>query len=863
MDLDDPQRQLRAADPAWTPTLTPTLSPTLRAAVPWALGPGNMDVSRTRDSALLFGAHLRRLRVRAGLTQEALAERAGLTVDAIGALEQGVRRYPYPHTVRVLIEALHLGAEDGLLLVRAASRPRSAAPLQVEVADLGAEHALAAPLSGLIGREQECEEVGHLVDTWRLVTLVGPGGVGKTRLALAVAAAHAGPSQAIGLAAVRDSALVLPSIAHALGVHETAGKPVRPALVAHLAHRDLLLMLDNLEQVVYIGPEIALLLVDCPSLRILATSRAVLHVSGEHVYQVPPLRAPDDPLLPPECLLQFAAVQLFVDRARAVDARFDLTAENARSVAEICQRLDGQPLAIELAAARVRLLPPPTLLRRLEHHLPLLVGGPRDVPARQQTLRATLAWSHDLLGPVERRLFARLAVFAGDWSLEAAEAVCAGGGVAVGAVLDVLGSLVDQSLVRPTDAPEGELRFGLLATVREYALEQMEAGSEAESVRVAHAAYVDRFADGVIAEVRATGNTDVLVRLASERAELRAALDWLTERGELEAALRLAGAAAWLWVAEGGLTEGRERLARLLAAAPEPTSARTSALLGAAMLAWGQGEYPAQERLAGEALLLARAKADDVAIAEALSALGAAAFQRGAYDDARLLLEEALSLFRASDQRLGITWTLMRLAAVARDRGAFGEAEHLYDEALQLRRAASDRTGVAHILSNLGWLAFYAGDRARARAMQEESLAIRRAGDNPREIAISLMALARVAVADGDQPSARARLREGVPLLLEVGDRWGIALCLETTAGLLVRSDPARALYLAGAAEALRVAIARPLPPAERPIVDAWLEEARRALGAAGSDALAAGAAAPLAAVTEGLDTDLRGPPPD
>jgi tetratricopeptide (TPR) repeat protein len=203
----------------------------------------------------------------------------------------------------------------------------------------------------------------------------------------------------------------------------------------------------------------------------------------------------------------------------------------------------------------------------------------------------------------------------------------------------------------------------------------------------------------------------------------------------------------------------------------------------------------------------------------------------------------------------------MRLAAVARDRGAFGEAERLYDEALHLRRAAGDRTGVAHVLSNLGWLAFYARDHARARALQEESLAIRRAGDDPREIAISLMALARVAVADGDQPAARDHLREGLPLLREVGDRWGIALCLEATAGLLARSDPARALYLAGAADALRVAIARPLPPSEHPIVDAWLEEARRALGAAGSDALAAGAAAPLAAVVAGLDADLGGPP--
>jgi tetratricopeptide (TPR) repeat protein len=405
----------------------------------------------------------------------------------------------------------------------------------------------------------------------------------------------------------------------------------------------------------------------------------------------------------------------------------------------------------------------------------------------------------------------------------------------------------------------------MLETMREFALDLLQTSGELEVLHARHAAYLLQMAGQVITALKDSGHTDAIVGLGRERDNLRAALAWLASLGDQQPALRLAAAAAWVWMAEGQVAEGREQLTRLLALTPEPTPARATALLSAAMLAWGQGDYQMQERLARESLAIAQAEGLPEETAEALSTLGAAAFQRGEYDTARGLLVESLDRFRGLGQRLGIGWALMRLASVARDQGQFAEAERLYEEALALRRAAGDRTGVAHILSNLSWLALYAGAHARARTLQEESLVIRREGGDRREVAMSLIVLARIALAQGARTAAWAPLQEGIDLCRAIGDRWAIALALEALAGLIAMNQPASALRLAGAAATLRAAIGRPMPAPERPIVEAWLEPAWRALGEAATAAWAAGASMPLDSIAQQLliefDTAAACPP--
>jgi predicted ATPase len=696
---------------------------------------------------------------------------------------------------------------------------------------------LPAELTPLVGRGHHLEQVVELLQgAARLVTLTGAGGSGKTRLALAASAVLAQrgamPACLVSLATVRDPMLVPSAVAAALGLREPAngGQRIEVVLLDYLRDQQLLLLLDNLEQVLGAAPLIAELLRNAPGLRVLATSRVPLRVYGEHEFRVPPLRLPPPGASPPE-ILASEAVDLFVQRARAARADFRPAPDQVVLLARICANLDGLPLAIELAAARVRHLPLPVLLDRLANRLELLDHGPGDMPARQRTLRAALDWSYELLPAARQRLLQRLGVFVGGCTLEAVCVVCAD---SVDDIEEGVWELVDHALLEvahdPADAT-AEPRFQMLETVREYALAQLAARGEAELVRTKHAAYLVRWAEQLLTTVKTNGRTDAIACLGRERDNLRAALDWLTDQSDLQLALHLAAADAWLWQADGQVGEGRERLDRLLAAAPEPTPARAAALLSAADLAWSHGEYQHQERLARESLAIARAEALPNETAEGLSTLGAAAFQRGDYDAARELLAQSLGLFRTLGRQLGVSWTLMRLGSVARDQGLFAEAEHLYAEALMLRRAAGDQSGVAHILSNLSWLALYMGEFSRARALQEESLVIRRGIGDRREIAMSLVVLARIALAEGTRAAAWVPLREGLDVCRSVGDRWAIALALEALAGLLATGQPARAMRLAGAAGALRAVIGRPVPAPELPIVESWLEPARRALG--------------------------------
>jgi predicted ATPase/DNA-binding XRE family transcriptional regulator len=440
----------------------------------------------SEERATTFGARLRSLREGAGLSREELASRAGLTAKGIGALERGERKRPYPHTVRSLADALELTGVERDAFVDAAPR-RTGMAFTTTVESVEPTPTLPMPPTPIIGREQDAAKVRSLLegDGARLVTLTGPGGVGKTRLALEVSGRvrdrFPEGVALVALAPVGDPTLLLPTVAQVLGLREAGGRSARELLHGYLKERRLLLLLDNFEHLLAAAPEVAALLASCPSLKVLATSRAPLRLRGEQEYPVEPLPVPDLSRVPtPGDVEGVPSVRLLVERAREASPGFGLTQQNAAALAAICRRLDGLPLALELVAARLKLLPPTALLARLDAALPLLSGGPRDLPERQRTMQNTVAWSYDLLGPGEQTLFGRLAVFAGGFELPAAEAV--GGD----AVLEGLSALLENSLVRPDVRPPGgdaEPRFTMLETVRAYGLERLAASGEEEEVR--------------------------------------------------------------------------------------------------------------------------------------------------------------------------------------------------------------------------------------------------------------------------------------------------------------------------------------------------------------------------------------------
>ena len=474
-----------------------------------------------------FGARLRRLREAAGLTQEQLASKAGLTPKAISVLERGERKRPYPHTVRALADAL--GLSDGERAPLFASVPgRAAAPTPSTTTS--APSTLPAPPTQLVGREREVEAASDILRRrqTRLLTLTGPGGVGKTRLALEVVrrAAEDFPDGTafVALAPLGDADLVVSTLCRTLGLREAGGRSPRDTLHAYLSDRELLLVLDNFEHVMGAAPEVSGLLSSCPGLCVLVTSRAPLRLRGERECLVPPLAVPDPSHAPDvETVNGALAARLFLDRAREVSSTFLLTRKNAASVAAICWRLAGLPLALELAAAQARFLGPTELLSRLDRVLQS--GGARDLPERQRTLHATLDWSHDLLSEEEQTLFQRLSVFSGGFTLETAEAVGAYGQVGIEDVLGLLGRLVEQSLVRvEPGADGGEVRYGMLEPVRQYALEKLEESGEDERTRARHAAYFGDLAVRAGPELKLEDQAVRLERLASEHDNLRAAL---------------------------------------------------------------------------------------------------------------------------------------------------------------------------------------------------------------------------------------------------------------------------------------------------------------------------------------------------
>ena len=714
--------------------------------------------------ATSFGDLLRRFRLAAGLTQEELAERAGLSRRGITDLERGARTTPRRETLGLLANALGLGGSDRDTFV-ATARRRSCAPAASPLQTLDTQrHNLPIQPTALLGREQEVAAACALLhrDDVRLVTLTGPGGIGKTCLAVEVAAELLDdfPDGVwfVRLSGLTDPALVVPTVAQTLGLREQGSQPFAEILRQHLRHRRLLLVLDNFEQVAAAAPEVAALLAAAPRLSVLVTSRVTLHLRGERDYPLAPLPLPDpDHLPPPERLAQYAAVALFVERAQAARPDFQLTGANAPAIAEICARLDGLPLALELAATRVKLLPPDALLGRLSSRLQVLTDGPRDLEERQRTLRATLAWSVDLLTPQERILFRRLAVFVGGCTLEAAETVCAapaGAEPLTVGLLNGLGALVDQSLVQQHEEG-GQPRVGMLHVVREFALEQLDQSGDAVAIQHAHAAYYTVLGEEAEPHLWGAGQQlEWMRRLEGEHDNLRAALGWLRGHGEVPSAVRLAVAIGRFWFFRGHYEEGARWLESLLASpgATDPAIDPTlhgRALFRAGILVWMRGDAPRLGQLAEEALARARAAGDVEGSALAWQLYAFATALEGQLDQAAEYANHAVAAARQAGVRRTLALELYSLGHVLLMQGELERAQAAAAEGLGLGRAQGDEVGAVLCLEVLSAVACRQGDAAGGRRHAVEALALSQEVEFFSGLAVSLLLLAGVAALSG------------------------------------------------------------------------------------------------------------------
>ena len=733
--------------------------------------------------------------------------------------------------------------------------------------------------TSFIGREREIAAIEALLAKTRLLTLTGSGGSGKTRLSLHAAAdvvdQYPDGAWFVELASLAEPSRVPQTVATVLGLMEEPGKPMTEALVAHLDAKRVLLILDNCEHLLDACAKLADALVRrCAGVTILASSREALGIAGEQTYRVPSLSLPDRSGVPtPQTLSMYESVRLFIDRALLVRRDFEVTNRNAPALASLCHHVDGIPLAIELAAARVRSLSVEEIDRRLDQRFRLLTGGSRTALPRHQTLRALIDWSYDLLQDPERRLLQRLSVFVGGWTLEGAEAVCAGGIVDKGEILDLLTSLIDKNLV-VADQSDSHLRYRLLETVRQYAQDRLGEGGDGDELLERHLDCFLALAEELEPKLLGAEQTECLQRLEEEHENLRASLDYGLVASGPGVGLRLCGALQRFWSTRGHLVEGQEWCVRALErpGAEQPTLERAKVLTAAGSLANFQGDYALARAWHTESLTIRRQLGDRTGMAASLGNLGGVALDQSDYALAWALTEECLAISRELGHREFIEIALGNLASVARQRGDHSTARTLNEESMAIAREQGDRGGVAASLNNLGMIALDQGDLATARANFEESLGITRATGGFRGITAALSGLGQVALGEGDLVGTRARYEESLAIgrksgdgrriadslrnlgnvarlqrdylaarmlyaeslaiTRKQGDKDAIANSLAELAEMAVdRSDFPVAAGIWGAVERLREDVGSPMSPSEKPRYDGIVMSARAALG--------------------------------
>jgi predicted ATPase len=726
-----------------------------------------------------------------------------------------------------------LSRPEHVFQVTAPDLPSEFSPLKT----LEGQHSsLPAQPTPLVGRDRELDEVLALLRSpaVRLLTLTGPGGTGKTRLGLQAATELTDEFEDgvffVALAAIADVALVAPTIARALGLAEGSNQPPEELLEGYLRDRQTLLVLDNFEHILASAALLDALLSAASGLKVLATSRTPLGLYGEHEYPVPPLSLPVPGSLPsPDRLARYEAVRLFVERARAVRPDFSLTEENAGAVAEICKRLDGLPLAIELAAARIKLLPPQAMLSRLGNRLKLLTSGARNLPERQRTLRNTIEWSHELLEEGEKALFATLAVFSGGSTLEATEAVCdPEGGLPVD-VLEGISSLLDRSLLRQEEGPEGEPRFAMLETIHEFASERFEASNEVEKLKERHAEYFLALSEEAEPQLREPEQEAWFERLELEHNNMRAALTWAIEQRNSELGLRLAGALWRFWWMRGYFDEGRRWLDEVLAEGGGTLPARLKVLDGVSWLANAQGDLDRAEEAAEEGLR----SSDEAGIEGSVAAsfrgtLGDVAQNRGDPEKAKRLFEESVRLYREAKDRWGVAWALGGLGNLFNVREDYERAKELYEEGLALSRELGQSELQSAYLISLGHVSLLEGDFERAIALNEEAAALHQERGRRGGLEFALDNLGWAALLHGDHDRAETIHKESLALCRDLGDKYIGAESLEGLACAAgARREDERAARLFGAAWALREAVGYRLVPRERALREPYLLAAR------------------------------------